>query len=46
VDDRQIAGEYDYSFEAGKLASGIYFCNLKTDTNIETWIDFEERSGF
>ncbi len=36
VDDRQTAGEYDYTFEAGKLASGIYFCNLKTDTNIET----------
>jgi hypothetical protein len=36
VDDRQSAGEYDYTFEAGNLASGIYFCNIKTDTNVET----------
>jgi hypothetical protein len=36
VDDRQTAGEYDYTFEAGNQASGIYFCNLKTDDDVET----------
>jgi hypothetical protein len=36
ADDSQTAGEHDFTFEAGELVSGIYFCNLKTDTNIET----------
>jgi trimeric autotransporter adhesin len=36
VDNRQSAGQYDYTFEAENLASGIYFCTLKTDNYVET----------
>jgi hypothetical protein len=36
VDGPQRSGQYDYTFEAGNLASGIYFCTLKTNGYVET----------
>ena len=36
ADNRQRAGQYDYTFEAGSLASGFYFCTLKTNNFVET----------
>jgi trimeric autotransporter adhesin len=36
VDTQQRSGQYDYTFEAGNLASGIYFCTLKTNGYVET----------
>lgn len=36
VDSRQISGQYEYIFEAGNLASGIYYCILRTNDTIET----------
>jgi hypothetical protein len=36
VDVMQHSGQYDYTFEAENLASGIYFCTLKTNNFVET----------
>lgn len=36
VDHQQVAGRYEYTFEAGSLASGIYLCKLKTGNSVTT----------
>lgn len=32
ISDQQSAGTYDFQFDGGKFASGVYFYRLKTDS--------------
>lgn len=36
ADEQQRAGQYDYTFVAKNLPSGIYFCTLKTGNEVNT----------
>ena len=34
VDKRQVPGEYTVSFDAGELASGVYFIRLQASSEV------------